>query len=246
MKTPLPTYSDYIVFVDESGDHELSKIDEQFPVFCLAFCVIKKSDYIETIGPALQKLKIDFWGHDHVILHEHDIRKEKGPFSLLRTNPELRQSFYDRLNAIMENSTYHIISTVIDKRKLIQKYPTPYNPYEIAVKFCMEDLQLFLKAKKELGTTVPILFEARGQREDNTLELEFRRICDNESNWGYKEIDFKSFNYDLIFAQKSLNLNGLQLADMIARPLAIQYLNPEQPNRSYEILKGKTWRKIFP
>lgn len=239
-------FSNYIVFVDESGDHELSKIDEQFPVFCLAFCVIKKSNYIDNIGPALQRLKMDFWGHDHIILHEHDIRKERGPFSLLRTNPDIRNDFYDRLNAIMEASEYQIISTVIDKRKLIQKYATPYNPYEIAVKFCMEDLQHFLKNQKELGTTVPILFEARGQKEDNTLELEFRRICDNKSNWGYKDTNFRDFNYDLIFAQKSLNLNGLQLADMVARPLAIQYLNPDQPNRSYEILKRKIWRKIFP
>ena len=30
-------YSDYIVYVDESGDHGLKTIDENYPVFVLAF-----------------------------------------------------------------------------------------------------------------------------------------------------------------------------------------------------------------
>jgi hypothetical protein len=32
--------SDYIIYVDESGDHSLTSIDPQFPVFTLAFCII--------------------------------------------------------------------------------------------------------------------------------------------------------------------------------------------------------------
>jgi hypothetical protein len=29
--------SDYIIYVDESGDHGLSSINEQYPVFVLSF-----------------------------------------------------------------------------------------------------------------------------------------------------------------------------------------------------------------
>jgi hypothetical protein len=35
-------YSDYIVFADESGDHGLTSIDPEFPVFALVFCVFEK------------------------------------------------------------------------------------------------------------------------------------------------------------------------------------------------------------
>lgn len=31
------TFSDYLIFADESGDHGLSTIDPQFPVFALVF-----------------------------------------------------------------------------------------------------------------------------------------------------------------------------------------------------------------
>ena len=36
------TFSDYIVYVDESGDHSLINIDANYPVFVLAFGVFHK------------------------------------------------------------------------------------------------------------------------------------------------------------------------------------------------------------
>jgi len=36
-------FSDFIVYVDESGDHGLKTVDQNYPVFALAFCVFTKS-----------------------------------------------------------------------------------------------------------------------------------------------------------------------------------------------------------
>jgi hypothetical protein len=55
-------FSDYVVYVDESGDHSLQSIDPDFPVFSLAFCIFKKPDFVETVVPVVQRLKFDFWG----------------------------------------------------------------------------------------------------------------------------------------------------------------------------------------
>jgi hypothetical protein len=38
----MQAFSDYIVFVDESGDHSLVKIDPGYPIFVLACCLIEK------------------------------------------------------------------------------------------------------------------------------------------------------------------------------------------------------------
>ncbi|WP_244948789.1 DUF3800 domain-containing protein [Campylobacter hyointestinalis] len=35
-------FSNHIVYVDESGDHSLTNINKDFPVFVLAFCIFKK------------------------------------------------------------------------------------------------------------------------------------------------------------------------------------------------------------
>src|SRR5216683_621493 len=53
-------FSDYIIYVDESGDHSLTSINPQHPVFVLAFCIFEKRAYYETIVPAVQRLKFDF------------------------------------------------------------------------------------------------------------------------------------------------------------------------------------------
>jgi hypothetical protein len=69
------SFGNYIVYVDESGDHGLDKIDPEYPIFVLAFCIFKKMDYISDIVPAIQKFKFRYWGHDAVVIHEHEIRK---------------------------------------------------------------------------------------------------------------------------------------------------------------------------
>ena len=51
------TFSEYIVYVDESGDHNLAKPDPEFPVFVLAFCIFRKDEYISQVVPALQRIK---------------------------------------------------------------------------------------------------------------------------------------------------------------------------------------------
>lgn len=78
-----PAHSDYIVFVDESGDHSLTSIDPQYPMFVLAFCVMPFARYNEQVAPAIRALKFKHFGHDSVVLHQHDIRKRKGPFSAM-------------------------------------------------------------------------------------------------------------------------------------------------------------------
>lgn len=46
------TFSDYIVYVDESGDHGLKNIDNNYPVFVLAFCIFKKQEHSRSYAPA--------------------------------------------------------------------------------------------------------------------------------------------------------------------------------------------------
>ena len=43
-------------------------------------------------------------------------------------------------------------------------------------------------------------------------------------------------------AHKQANSSGLQLADMVARPIGIKTIRPEQPNRAWEILEPKLRR----
>lgn len=111
------TYSDYIVYVDESGDHSLTSIDPDYPIFVLSFCIFKKTEYTQKLTPLIRKLKFDTFGHDIVVLHESDIRRKKGAFSRLSKEP--REDFLNALNGIV-TVTYHLILS-LQTKKQIQK-----------------------------------------------------------------------------------------------------------------------------
>lgn len=240
-------YSDYIVFADESGDHGLEAIADGFPIFVLVFCVVRKDDYVESVVPAMQRLKFSFWGHDAVVLHERDIRKQLPPFGFLRTDQGLRERFITELNGLIQAAPIRIYASVIDKRRLIEKYAAPRNPYEIALLFCMERLLSFLVGEEQKGRQIPIIFESRGKREDGELELEFRRIIANRANWGYRQPDFTLCSFEPIFTEKKANSTGLQLADLTARPIGLSVLRPEQRNRAMELIAAKLMaKKCFP
>ncbi|WP_244491048.1 DUF3800 domain-containing protein [Paramesorhizobium deserti] len=77
-------FGDYIIYVDESGDHSLTSIDKNYPIFSLAFCIFKKEEYVNLAVPAMQAFKFRWFGHDNVVLHESDIVKKRGPFHFLQ------------------------------------------------------------------------------------------------------------------------------------------------------------------
>ncbi|WP_421997080.1 DUF3800 domain-containing protein [Roseovarius confluentis] len=240
-------FSDYIVYVDESGDHSLTSIDPDFPVFSLSFCIVKKDDYTRAVVPSVQALKFKYWGHDAVVLHEHEIRKSKGDFTWLLTDRARRKEFYEDLNQIMVDAPITIIASVIDKLKLTARYPRPWNPYELALHFCMERLLMFLTSMGQQGKRVHVVFECRGKVEDAELELTFRRIVGGANQWGWVSRDFSVMEFEPKFAKKSVNSTGLQLADLTARPIAIKTLRPEQPNRAYDVILTKLGQiKEFP
>lgn len=224
-------FSKYIVYVDESGDHSLQSIDENYPVFVLAFCVFHKRHYSEVIVPALEKFKFNHFGHDQVVLHENEIRRRKGLFNIFRDRPH-QQAFMNELTEIIEFSNFILISATIDKRDL-GKLSSSENAYHIALNLCMESLYEFLKEKEEEQKKTHIVVECRGDKEDKDLELEFRRICDGNNRSGL------SLPFEILFSDKKVMSSGLQLADLVARPIGLSTLKPEQDNRAFDVLKKK-------
>lgn len=224
-------FSSHIVYVDESGDHNLTNPDPDYPMFVLAFCIFDKEAYTEATVTAIQRLKFKYFGHDMVILHEREIRKAKGAFSLLQV-PEVREEFMADMNGLVEAAPFTLVASVIDKNALRRKYIYPGNPYHLAMAFGLERVSKALSDAGVKGTT-HCVFEMRGQKEDSELELAFRRVCDGDN------YENRPLPLSIVMAPKSCNSAGLQIADMVARPIGRHLMNPEQPNRAYEILRQK-------
>lgn len=226
-------YSDFIIYVDESGDHGMQRLDPSYPIFVLAFCVFQKRHYCEKVIPALQKFKFNHMGHDLIGLHELEIRKEKGAFSRFFKSRHHKHAFLEELTGIIDASNFILISCVIDKASLREKQGSVSNPYHVALGFCLETLYEFLQEKNQHSALTHVVFERRGKKEDNELELEFRRACIGVNRMGI------ALPFDIVFATKQVNSTGLQLADLVARPIGMSVLRVGQENRAFDVLKRK-------
>lgn len=232
-------FSDYIVFVDESGDHGMANIDSAFPLFVLSCCLISKRDYMAAVVPAIQRIKFATFGHDAVVLHEREIRRDIGPFSLLRDRDK-KQAFIDALTDALASAPITVFAAVIDKRRLQdrQHRQRGENPYEISMRFCLERMYYKLSkqgqvAQRGAPLITHVLCEARGHNEDQDLELAFRRICGGD-NFSGVELPF-----DPVICDKKSNAIGLQLVDLVARPIGMRQLRPDQPNRAWDVIEQK-------
>ncbi|WP_259295029.1 DUF3800 domain-containing protein [Paraburkholderia sp. DHOC27] len=223
--------SDYIVFVDESGDHSLTSIDADYPLFVLCFCVIKKADYADVVVPRIKRLKFATFGHDCVVLHEIDIRRKRGHFSQLGKEP--REAFMAALTQVIVDTPMTVIAVVIEKSKLKQRYSNPYNPYHIGIQYGLERVRNFLRLNGQHDRLTHVVCEARGAKEDADLELAFRRVCDGDNRTQAK------YNFDIVICDKKANSEGLQLADLMARPIGLHILRPHQANRAFDVLSAK-------
>ena len=238
-------FGDYVIYVDESGDHSLTHIDPEYPVFVLAFCIFEKNAYVDRIVPALQRFKFEWFGHDMVVLHEREIRKQQPPFVFLKSLDK-RERFLAELNRIMNDAPFRIVASVVHKSTLRVKYRTPMSPYDLALVFCMGRAASFLRLQGQLAPT-HVICESRGAKEDRDL----RAVFDSVREGRHPLIRTGRLpELELGFASKHVNSSGMQLADLVARPIGLHALRPDQPNRAFDVLRPKFGPagglKIFP
>jgi len=194
--------------------------------------VFNKNNYVTNVVGVLKRFKFEYFGYDTVVLHEREIRKEIGHFQF--TNKKFGNNFIGALHSIMDNANFITISCSIDKKKLFENgLVMGNNIYHVASVFCLEILYELSSEKKQEDRVTHVVFDSRGNREDRDLELEFRRICDggNEKH--------RRFPFEVVFADKRANSTGLQIADLVARPIGLRVIKPTQANRAFDVIMKK-------
>lgn len=73
---------------------------------------------------------------------------------------------------------------------------------------------------------------AEERRKTCSSKLEIRRVCDNNATG-------QVLPFEPLLVPKLSNSSGLQLADLVARPIGRKILEPAQANRAYDILERK-------
>ncbi len=231
------------IFMDETGDHSLDKIDPDFPVFVLVMIACDVTCYDEMIVPYVNDFKLSWFGTTDITLHSRDIRKGIAPFAFIHDEKK-KQLFYEDINQLITSCDYKIIAIAIRKDLHKQRYGSyAQNPYTFSLELALERVC----SLDGICDGVQIIAEARGKKEDRDLLTAFQLICETGTKYvsarELQEIPFKT----LEFKAKRENIIGTQLADLIAYPIARHVLNPRKSHPSYDIFSSKVHAlKIFP
>jgi len=247
---PALANSRFLAFFDECGDHSLTKIDPDFPLFVVALVVVERVAYRDVILPELTRFKLCYWNHEGINLHSREIRLAEGPFNIL-LNPLVRPTFMDDLTRMVERLPFTLFISAIHKQQHLQCCGAMANePYGLALKFTVEPLVHFLDASGE--TQLPIVAEARGKKEDNALRQDFAQILAHTTA-SRSAAQLHPLDLTLTFQPKRNNIAGNQIADLCAYPCARHILNPARSNPPYEIARKKLYQnggisgwKLFP
>lgn len=223
-----------VMFLDESGDHSLDKIDASYPMFVLAGCVVDFDYYINVIEQQAKELKLKYFGRDNIILRSYDIRKQKGDFSIL-VDRKKREAFYSDLDTLVSSLEFTIIAAAINKTKLKTHYQTPNNPYYICFQFILERAVMYLGRSSE---KMIFRIESRETHNDQKLAKVYEdfRYKDHKM---FKKEEIQSKLVDLSFNQKMQNIIGMQLADLVAYPIGRWVLDKTKENKAFSYIEKK-------
>jgi len=232
----------YVMYLDESGDHHLDQM-LNYPIFTLCGIVIRDGYPTRRINRALGKIKDDCLQSDEIPLHWFNICTRNKHYSILG-DPTRNRRFHNDLDVLRTGSDYTIIAAVIDKMKFFKQCSTepvdsflPVSPYAICLDFIIERFLHFLWNHGQSKGRV--IAEARGERENSELQYEFLRL----GLYGTQYASERWMRYHLRpvikFRQKKECVCGLELADIVAGPIAAKCLNRQGTPLGWDSLKGR-------
>lgn len=227
-----------ILFLDESGDDNMSDIDKmEYPMFVLGGVIMSK-DYIDdTLTDELDSFKEDFFGTKNIILHTADIKRKQNGFEILN-NKERKKEFLTKINNLMSKLEYSVISCAVSKDEfssfLSRSNLKSLDLYHLSFSNLVERFVRVLSESNEEGM---IIAESRDPGNDQKLKNFWKRIKKNGTiNFTHNHVNDTIKDFEILGkkASKKVNLakkeylSGLQLADLVVTPIGYRLLGRPQ------------------
>lgn len=234
------------LYVDETGNSGIGCSDNFNHRFLSLTGVIMDLDYVSAF---FEKDFEDFKNYyftpkadEKVILHRKEMINKIPPFDVLK-DEKIELEFNAAIIEKLKQWEFKAVTALMDKKETKDKYSSlKYDPYHYLLEIIIERYIYFLKENSAVGD---VMIESRGGKEDMRLKNEFRRLYEN-GGYYLNASFFKKYltSGELKVKSKSNNIEGLQLADIIAHPLRncilkkYKYIDSNQKTFGGEIIRA--------
>ncbi|MEW6579561.1 MAG: DUF3800 domain-containing protein [Chloroflexota bacterium] len=214
-----------LLFVDESGDHSLSVIDPQYPMFVLGGIIVEKHYADGDLTRQLNDFKLRFFGTTEIVLHTADITRNRNGFERMK-DPDFRERFYADLNVLMATLDYKVVACAIRKDDHLARYGVAaLDPYLLSLETLVERFCFEIGDRSDGGV---IVAEKRDPTLDQTLELAWLNLKIQGTRFLQGKVIADRIRGLSLRAKKD-NIAGLQLADLVVSPIGRHVLGkPDQ------------------
>ena len=228
---------EYVAFIDESGDAVLSPIDLQFPVLVLAICLVRRSDYETTVIPRIRELKLAYFGRSDIVFHEREIRQRRGAFTSLGSETN-RIAFLNDLTQTLDDLPFTVIAIAAEKLSVVAQRGTTVDLYQECIRAGLLRAYDYLSDRTQRPLPLEVIVESRGRSEDRKLKSEFDAFQYPPAGTS------TGTGFVLSFATKRTGEVGLEVADLIAYPIARHVMGRPQAHDPFSLIRRKMYQGL--
>ncbi len=231
--------TEFYLYLDESGEDNLAKVDNAYPVFILGAVVIEKLYHDTVAHRAFHEFKLSQGLTPGIVLHTADITRAKNGYQFI-ADPTRRNHFKASLSELIESIDFTFLSALLDKPGAVKKWGTEqHSPYVYLMTMLIERVYLSLKQAKDAHVT--IIAEARQPHQDALVQAEFTRTVSGATYIRPVGLLGKMFNPTITFLGKSAN-PGAEIADLCVTAIGRWYLGKESQIVAREVIDAKTYK----
>jgi hypothetical protein len=221
-----------ILFLDESGDHSLAKIDPQYPVFVLGGIIADRAYAEGEMTRCIEALKMRFFGRSDIVLHTADLARNRNGFERM-LDSSFRNEFFVALNDLMRSLDYQVVACAIRKDEHLKRYNiSALDPYFLALEILVE--RFCFELQNDTGL---IVAESRGSTLDNQLEIAWLNLKIQGTRFLRPTKLVKRIS-GLTLRDKSSGIAALELADLVVSPIG-RHIVGKTPKEDFRIIEQK-------
>jgi hypothetical protein len=236
------TGSRVTIYLDECGSHSVGSPDP-FGAFALAAVIVSEADQ-GVFDKLWRQWKQGSFNNPDAMIHEPDVRHAKRHF-FCKGDAARQQEVLDGLAETIQKAPFHAIVCVLNRSDYRQQFgdgqmdaSLPPHMYLMMLDFIVERIAIVLDTEFG-GARARFVAESRESREDALLQFEFARLHLEGTSYLSDSWFRRQMEPGIEFKSKMDKINGLQLADLVARPCAEKVISPSSDPPRWQQIRPK-------